>query len=324
MQTRIKPSEAVQQSLHCPICKAKLELRSEKQYRCENTECSFLFPIINGIPILIDEDKSIFSIDDFINQRNTTFYFSENKYERVVNRFIPQISRNIKGRENYSKLAKLLLDRSSIPNVLAIGASILGSGMEALIERPDIELVESDVAFGPRTTLICDAHCLPFEDNSFDGVIIQAVLEHVVDPWRCLEEIYRVLKKDGLVYAETPFIQQVHGGRYDFTRFTHLGHRRLFRKFEEIASGAVCGPGMALAWSYRYFLLSFTTSRFLRRLLGIFARLTSFYLPYVDYLLINNPGTLDAASAFYFMGRKSNRVLSDRDLIKLYKGLDQS
>ena len=172
--------------------------------------------------------------------------------------------------------------------------------------------------------MICDAHCLPFEDNSFDGVIIQAVLEHVVDPWRCVEEIYRVLKEDGLVYAETPFIQQVHGGRYDFTRFTHLGHRRLFRKFEEIDSGAVCGPGMALAWSYRYFLLSFTSSRFLRRLIGIFSRLTSFYLPYLDYFLINNPGTLDAASAYYFLGRKSTCVLSDRDLINRYKGLNQS
>jgi len=165
MQTRIKLSEAVQQSLRCPICKAKLELRSEKQYQCENPECSFLFPIINGIPILIDEDKSIFSIDDFVNQRNT--YFSENKWEQAVRRFVPRISGNIKGRENYSNFGKLLLDRSSIPNVLAIGASIVGEGMEALQERPGIELVESDVAFGPRTTLICDAHSLPFEDNSF-------------------------------------------------------------------------------------------------------------------------------------------------------------
>lgn len=323
MHTRIKLSEAVQLSLHCPICKTKLKLLSENQFQCENPECGFLFPILNGIPILIDEDKSIFSIDDFVNQRNTTFYYSENKFERVVRRFVPGTSRNIKGRENYRKLAKLLRDRSNTPKVLVIGASIVGAGMEALIENSCVELVESDVAFGPRTTLICDAHSLPFDDNSFDGIIVQAVLEHVVDPWQCVEEIYRVLKEDALVYAETPFMQQVHGGRYDFTRFTHLGHRRLFRKFEEIDSGAVCGPAMALAWSYRYFLLSFTTSSFLRRLIGIFVRLTSFYLPYLDYFLIDNPGTLDAASAYYFIGRKSNCVLSDRDLIKLFRGLDQ-
>ena len=60
--------------------------------------------------------------------------------------------------------------------------------------------------------------------------------------------------------------------RYDFTRFTHLGHRRLFRRFEEIESGAVCGPGMTLAWSYTYFLTSFTTSRILSRLFEVFAK----------------------------------------------------
>src|SRR5947209_15576273 len=75
---------------------------------------------------------------------------------------------------------------------------------------------------------------------------------------------------------------------------------------------------MALAWSYRYFLLSFTRSSLLRRLIGVLARLTSFYLTYLDYLLINKAGTLDAASGYYFIGRKSNRVLPDRDLIKLY------
>jgi hypothetical protein len=128
------------------------------------------------------------------------------------------------------------------------------------------------------------------------------------------------LNERGVVYAETPFMQQVHNAPYDFTRFTHLGHRRLFRKFEEIDSGAGCGPGMALAWSYQSFLMSFTTSEFLRKLIRYFTRLTSFFLKYFDYYLIDKPGTLDAASGYYFLGRKAEQVLSDRDLIKLYKG----
>ncbi|SRR5712692_7986118 len=323
MQSHVKLSETVQKMLLCPICKAKLELLGE-QYQCENPECNFLFPIIDGIPILIDEDASVFSIDEFVNHRNTTFFSSQTKLEEAVKRFFPDISRNIKSKDNLHKLAKLLLEQSSTPRVLVIGGSILGQGMEAIIAYPGIEFVDSDAAFGPRTTLVCDVHSLPFADNSFDGVIIQAVLEHVADPWCCVEEIHRILKEDGLVYAETPFMVQVHGGHYDFTRFTHLGHRRLFRKFEEIDSGAVCGPGMALAWSYRYFLLSFTTSRFLRRLIGVLVRLTSFYLTYLDYLLIDKPGTLDAAAGFYFIGRRSNQVLLDKDLLKLYKGLDQT
>jgi hypothetical protein len=129
-----------------------------------------------------------------------------------------------------------------------------------------------------------------------------------------------VLKKRGLVYAETPFMQQVHMGRYDFTRFTHSGHRRLFRRFGEIASGPVGGPGMALAWSYQYFLLSFTTSRPLRGLIRAFSSVTSFFLTYFDYYLIDKTAAVDAASGCYFMGRKEGQMLSDRDLIRYYKG----
>jgi ubiquinone/menaquinone biosynthesis C-methylase UbiE len=192
--------------------------------------------------------------------------------------------------------------------------------MESLIGNGSVDLVEIDVSFGQRTMLICDAHDIPFDDESFDGVIVQAVLEHVVDPYRCVDEIHRVLRRDGVVYAETPFLQQVHGGAYDFTRFTHLGHRRLFRRFDEIDSGAACGPGMALAWSYEYFLLSFAQSRVSRAVLAAFSKLTSFYLKYLDEYLIHKAGAIDAASGTYFMGRKGTHVLSDRELIGLYKG----
>ena len=68
----------------------------------------------------------------------------------------------------------------------------------------------------------------------------------MVDPARVVAEIQRVLKPGGLVYAETPFMQQVHEGAYDFTRFTELGHRWLWRRFAPVARGALGGPGLSL------------------------------------------------------------------------------
>jgi ubiquinone/menaquinone biosynthesis C-methylase UbiE len=168
--------------------------------------------------------------------------------------------------------------------------------------------------------MLFDAHHIPFQDETFDGVIIQAVLEHVLEPDKCVQEIHRVLKGKGIVYAETAFMQQVHGGRYDFMRFTHLGHQRLFRAFEEIDSGAVCGPGMALAWAYQSFLLSFVQSKRTRALVSSFAHLTSFFLKYFDSFLIEKSGTMDAASAYYFLGNKSDHILDDKELLKQYKG----
>jgi SAM-dependent methyltransferase len=289
------------------------------QFKCINAQCKACFPIVDGIPILINESSSLFSISDF-NNRQDTFFRPLSKVERFVLSLSPKISVSVKTKTNYEKFSELLHTQTENPKVLVIGGGILGQGMQDILSDPSIEFIESDVSFGPRTGLICDAHDIPFDDNSFDGVIVQAVLEHVVDPYRCVEEIHRVLNENGLVYAETAFMQQVHGGRYDFTRFTYLGHRRLFRKFEEICSGAMCGSGMALAWSYQYFLLSFVKSKAAGSFMKFFARLSTFWLKYFDYYLIDKPGTLDAASGYYFMGTKSNRVLSDRELIKLYKG----
>jgi len=317
-----KLSDHIQAQLRCPACRAQLKVTPEHAL-CSSVECGTCFPVIDGVPILIDEEKSIFSLEDFALRRNTTFHLRPSTLETLLHGLsdlLPDISTAVGAKRNYSQFRDLLLARTPAPKVLVLGGSIPGEGMEALATAPSLELVATDVSFGPLTALVCDAHDIPFADETFDGVIVQAVLEHVVDPYQCVEEIHRVLKRGGVVYAETPFMQQVHMGRYDFTRFTHSGHRRLFRRFVEIASGPVCGPGMALAWSYQYFLLSFTASRALRGLMRAFARLTSFYLKYVDYYLINKSAAFDAASGFYFLGRKEGTVLSDRELIRYYKG----
>lgn len=314
--------ESIRSRLRCPICQSTLALQAETA-QC-TTSAHHAFPIVNEIPVLINEAESIFSIEDFVQQRNTFRTVKSTsakvKATQLINRLLPNISKNWKGRENYEQFATLLKARSPRPQVLIVGGSVLGQGLEVLLAHSEIEAIASDIAFGSCTDLICDAHTLPFADATFDGVVIQAVLEHVVDPYRCVEEIHRVLKPNGFVYAETPFMQQVHAGAYDFTRFTHLGHRRLFRKFEEVESGAVCGPGMALAWSLRYFLISFTRSKLARQAIDISVRLTAFFLKYFDAWLIERSGAFDAASAYYFIGQRSDRVLSDRSLIQQYRG----
>jgi SAM-dependent methyltransferase len=272
------------------------------------------------VPILIHEPSSIFSAKahdprlDRSHRRKTP--------KTMIREHLPSTSLNVNAKQNYQRFGEELQRDWSNPRVLVIGGRVPGEGMEALtLAAPSIELLETDVRFGPRTALLCDAHALPFKEGGFHGVIVQAVLEHVVDPDRCVQEIHRILAEGGLVYAETPFMQQVHEGRYDFTRFTHLGHRRLFRQFEEIDSGPACGPGTALAWCWRYFLLSFAESGSVRDVLDVLGRVTSFPFKYFDYYLIRRRGSFDAASSYYFVGRWSSRVLSDRELIKLYRGL---
>lgn len=314
----------VEKRLRCPACRARL-VRDGDQLRCGAQSCGKGFPLIDGVPVLLDESRSVFAIADFVGGRDTTFVLQPTRWERTLQRMLgmlPEISRPVGVRRNYQLLRDQLLSQTAAPRVLVVGGSILGQGLEQIAADARIELVASDVSFGPETAVICDAHDLPFEDETFDAAIVQAVLEHVVDPARCVEEVYRVLKPSGLVYSETPFIQQVHMGRYDFTRYTHSGHRRLFRHFGEVDSGLVCGPGMALAWSFEYFLLSFARSRPLRGALRAFARATAFPLKYFDPFLVRRSGAYDAASGFYFLGRKEvgRAPLSDRELLRYYKG----
>ncbi len=315
-------SGRIQESLACPVCKARLKSCGESVV-CLSAACGRPFPLVAGIPVLINEERSIFTIDDFVKGHDTTFHLHPSRANRLLGRLmdiLPSIGHSIGAKENYERFGRLLLDETPQPIVLVVGGSIMGFGMDALTRYTSIELVATDVSFGPSTRIICDAHDIPFADGTFDGVVVQATLEHVVDPYRCVDEVRRVLKPRGLVYAETPFMQQVHMGAYDFTRFTHSGHRRLFRHFSEISSGPICGPGMALAWSYQYFLLSFVTSRWLRGLVRAFCSLTAFYLKYADRFLMNKKGAIDSASGFYFMGRKAERIFVDRDLVGYYRG----
>jgi len=306
--------------LRCPVCRSALEI-TPALFHCRNRTCSTGFPVVRGVPILLNERNSLFSIGSYTSPEKTDAPARHPGWRDILRKLIPDISRNVSGSCNLEMFVDLLVKRSANPKVLVVGGKSAGEGFGALLARvPPMRLLETDVLFGPRTMLVCDSHDLPFEDGFFDGVIAQAVLEHVVDPYRCVEEIFRVLQPAGLVYAETPFMQQVHEGRYDFTRFTHLGHRRLFRRFEEIASGPVCGTGMALAWAYRHFLVSLSDSPTIRNFMDRFARLTSFYLKYLDDFSIRNSGSFDSASANYFIGRKSESILSDRQLIQLYRG----
>jgi len=45
---------------------------------------------------------------------------------------------------------------------------------------------------------------LPFKSESFDLVYSNQVIEHVKDLERCISEIFRVLKKDGILYIRAP------------------------------------------------------------------------------------------------------------------------
>jgi SAM-dependent methyltransferase len=273
--------------------------------------------VIGGVPILIDEDRSVFSVRRLAERTPASIAELGLSKSRVA-KLLPTISRNGSARRNYSQLRSLLLRRPS-PTVLVIGSGGGGIGFECL-EDPVITIVRTDVAFVPGVDALVDAHQIPFEDQTFDAVVLQAVLEYVLNPQLVVGEVCRALKEDGFVYAETPFMQQVHGAEFDFTRFTALGHRLLFRQFAEVDRGITCGPGTALAWAWEYLLLSFARSRNQRRVAMALARVSGFWCKHLDRLVESRDAALDGASATYFLGQKQPRPVSDEEVLAAYRG----
>ena len=68
------------------------------------------------------------------------------------------------------------------------------------------------------TDLVCDIHQIPLPDESFDCIFCTGTLEHVEDPHKVLSEIYRLVKKQGIVHIEVPFIQGFHADPTDYWR----------------------------------------------------------------------------------------------------------
>ena len=306
--------------LRCPATGKPLALR-DGEYVTPGGDRRY--PVVGGIPVLIAEERSLFSPADFTAATAAAPPAPPSRAARAARRIRSLKSRNVGSEARMQRLVGEIRAsaRGERPAVLIVGGGIVGHGMEAVLGQAGFDCVETDVYIGPRTAIVCDGHDLPFADGSFDAVVCQAVLEHVLEPHRVAEEIHRVLAPRGVVYAETPFMQQVHEGAYDFTRFTHLGHRRLFRRFDEIESGAVGGPGMALAWAARYFAMSWTRTLGPRRSAAdLAAILLTGWLTRFDERLARTPGGLDAASGVYFLGRRRDTPVDDRDIIAAYRG----
>jgi SAM-dependent methyltransferase len=115
-------------------------------------------------------------------------------------------------------------------------------------------VVNLEVKDYPTTDVIGAADRLPFRDNSFDGVISIAVLEHVKDPFACAREIARVLKPGGWLKCCVPFLQPLHGYPHHYFNMTHEGLRTLFEPYLSIERQEVnpaTHPVWAIAWQLR-------------------------------------------------------------------------
>src|SRR5579859_3028435 len=144
--------------LCCPGCKSPLKHDSEL-LRCTNHGCGLTFPFVRGIPVVIDESKSVFRIQEIID--GESFFAKRPPWMQRLRAVFPKAIWQPQSATNCQRLGELLCEREN-PRVLIVGAGMIGQGLDRLMKTESIEFVETDVGINGTTALVCDGHDLPF------------------------------------------------------------------------------------------------------------------------------------------------------------------
>lgn len=297
----------------CPKCNALLQDNKSHgviSYCCTNHLCTFFndqsiySSSVANIPVIIPFGLDLTISDDIIfnSEYQTSKRFSSNSKLDLLNDIRNLIlGANSQSLANFRYLSKLVDVNAK---VLVVGGGSMSAGLKQFYSATkSLQLhVESiDIYASPYVTCIADAHYLPFESNSFDLVIVQAVLEHVACPSRVITEIYRVINSSGYVYSELPFLQSTHEYPYDFSRVTLIGHDLLYSVFERLQVGSISGPCHSLLFIFSNLVGSLFRARILSIIIRlIFTRIASF----IDACLPARVN-VEFACGTFFLGRKS-------------------
>jgi len=87
-----------------------------------------------------------------------------------------------------------------------------------------------------------DGNIIPFDNESFNTIIATEVLEHCQEPSHTINEMYRVLKKEGFIFLTVPYIWPLHEVPHDEYRYTPFSLKRIlfnagFNKIEIKSTG---------------------------------------------------------------------------------------
>lgn len=96
-----------------------------------------------------------------------------------------------------------------------------------------IDIVESgQFGYENSESLKFDGQRIPFSDESFDYFLCTEVLEHLEEPQKLVDEIYRVLKSKAAGVITVPWSARFHYIPYDYYRFTPTTLARYFKNFK--------------------------------------------------------------------------------------------
>ncbi len=116
----------------------------------------------------------------------------------------------------------------------------LGCGFRSHNKYFKNSIITMDANEKANPDILGSVESIPVPSFSFDCAILTEVLEHVPHPELALQEIQRILKKNGLLYLTVPFHWGLHYLPNDYYRFTPHSLRSLLQ--ENGFSIRICEP----------------------------------------------------------------------------------
>ncbi len=194
--------------------------------------------------------------------------------------------------------------RNLVSKAEATGEIIIdvGSGGRRLTPNS----INLDIDLFGYVDIVGDACHIPLKNQSVNLVILSAVLEHVRKPTLVVNEIHRILKKNGEVYVENPFMQPFHADPDDFQRYTLYGLSTLFDNFKIVESGVCVGPFSAMAFFIRKFSTVFFANAFASKAIEFTVGWLTFWIKYFDWIFKKVNKIHIVASGIYLLLKKTN------------------
>ena len=117
----------------------------------------------------------------------------------------------------------------------------IGMAMRDKHEKIKSDLLETlDVNdFGDYPDIVCDV-CSDINglENRYDKIICLAILEHVYDPFKAVENLKKMLSKNGVIYGYVPYMYYYHAPKslkfQDYFRFSRDALAYLFKDFKSV------------------------------------------------------------------------------------------
>jgi len=135
----------------------------------------------------------------------------------------------------------------------------LGSGKApsylAYLKGYDFHYISADGNASHAPSLVVNLEeGLPIRDESVDCVFLFNVLEHIYRFQHLLDEVRRILKKDGVAFLLVPLLIKVHGSPCDYFRYTHFALRRMLGEagFEDVKIYATSGVFKLLSLCFNW------------------------------------------------------------------------